>query len=89
MLLKLQTKWREGAHIGIKGSFDEIDMDALNAYKDGVEATKMYKGLTGLIDSRGIETINGWGRLVSQDTVEVNGRRLKGKNIVLASWFLL
>ncbi|ADH92468.1 dihydrolipoyl dehydrogenase [Arcanobacterium haemolyticum] len=81
---EVADEMREGAHIGIKGSFDGIDMDALNAYKDGV-ITKMYKGLTGLIDSRGIETINGWGRLVSQDTVEVNGRRLKGKNIVLAS----
>lgn len=81
---EVADEMREGAHIGIKGSFDGIDMDALNAYKEGV-ITKMYKGLTGLIDSRGIETINGWGRLVSQDTVEVNGRRLKGKNIVLAS----
>ncbi|USR80095.1 dihydrolipoyl dehydrogenase [Arcanobacterium pinnipediorum] len=75
---------RDGAHIGIMGSFDGIDMNALNSYKDGV-IEKMYKGLTGLIDTRGVETVHGWGRLVSQDTVEVNGRRLKGKNIVLAS----
>lgn len=75
---------REGDKIGIKASFDGIDMDALNSYKDGVIA-KMYKGLTGLVDSRGVDTINGWGRLVAQDTVEVNGKQIKGKNIVLAS----
>lgn len=81
---EVADEMREGAHIGIKGSFEGIDMDALNAYKDGVIA-KMYKGLTGLVDSRGVTTINGWGRLVSQNEVEVNGERIKGKNIVLAS----
>ncbi|QRV02849.1 dihydrolipoyl dehydrogenase [Arcanobacterium phocisimile] len=75
---------RDGAHIGLKSSFDGIDMNALNSYKNGV-IERMYKGLTGLIDTRGVETVHGWGRLVAQDTVEVNGRRLKGKNIVLAS----
>lgn len=81
---EVADEMREGAHIGIKGSFEGIDMDALNAYKDGVIA-KIYKGLTGLVDSRGVTTINGWGRLVSQNEVEVNGERIKGKNIVLAS----
>ncbi|QJC21663.1 dihydrolipoyl dehydrogenase [Arcanobacterium buesumense] len=81
---EVADEMREGASIGIKGTFEGIDMNALNAYKEGV-VTKMYKGLSGLIDSRGVETINGWGRLVAPDTVEVNGRRLKGKNIVLAS----
>ncbi|WP_216452416.1 dihydrolipoyl dehydrogenase [Arcanobacterium phocae] len=75
---------RESANIGVRGNFEGIDMNALNAYKGGV-IEKMFKGLTGLIDSRGIETVHGWGRLISQDTVEVNGRHLKGKNIVLAS----
>ncbi|MDY5584578.1 MAG: dihydrolipoyl dehydrogenase [Arcanobacterium sp.] len=81
---EVADEMREGAHIGVKGHFEGIDMDALNAYKNGV-IEKMYKGLTGLVDSRGVETIHGWGRLVAQDTVEVNGRLVKGKNIVLAS----
>lgn len=75
---------KEAASIGVRGSFEGIDMDALNFYKDSVIA-KMYKGLTGLIDSRGIEMIHGWGRLVASNTVEVNGRQIVGKNIVLAS----
>ncbi|WP_216387768.1 dihydrolipoyl dehydrogenase [Arcanobacterium phocae] len=81
---EVANEMRESANIGVRGNFEGIDMNALNAYKDGV-IEKMFKGLTGLIDSRGIETVHGWGRLISQDTVEVNGRHLKGKNIVLAS----
>src|SRR3954463_10810459 len=41
---------RNGSNIGVKSSFDGIDMEAVNAYKDGV-VTKMYKGLTGLVKS--------------------------------------
>lgn len=81
---EVADEMREGATIGVRGSFEGIDMDALNSYKNSV-IEKMYKGLTGLVDSRGVETIHGWGRLVSQDTIEVNGKLLKGKNIVLAS----
>nr|WP_275587024.1 dihydrolipoyl dehydrogenase [Arcanobacterium pluranimalium] len=81
---EVADEMREGASIGVKGTFDGIDMEALNSYKAGV-IEGLYKGLTGLIGSRGIETIQGWGRLVAQDTVEVNGQLLKGKNIILAS----
>lgn len=75
---------REGAKIGVKTTFDGIDMDALNAYKDGVIA-KMYKGLTGLISSRGVDIIEGWGRLAGPNTVQVGDRAVTGKHIVLAS----
>ena len=59
-------------------------MDALNSYKDGV-IQRMYKGLTGLVASRGVDTVNGWGRLVAKDTVDVDGTPYRGKNVVLAS----
>lgn len=75
---------RDGAHIGVKTSFEGMDMDALNAYKDGVVA-KMFKGLTGLIKSRGVEIVEGFGRLTGENTVQVDDRVLKGKNIVLAT----
>lgn len=75
---------REGGSIGVRGSFEGIDMDALNSYKDGV-VQRMYKGLTGLVASRGVETVNGWGRLVANDTVDVDGTLYRGKNVVLAS----
>lgn len=81
---EVADEMREAASIGVRGSFEGLDMASLNAYKDAV-VSKMYRGLTGLVDSRGIETVHGWGRLVAPDTVEVNGRRLVGKNVVLAS----
>lgn len=81
---EVADEMREGPSIGVKGSFEGIDMPAVNTYKDGV-VEKMYKGLTGLVNGRGIDTIQGWGRLSGPDTVEVNGQQIKGKNIVLAS----
>lgn len=81
---EVADEMREGPSIGVKGTFEGIDMGALNSYKSGV-VEKMFKGLTGLINTAGIDTIAGWGRLVAQDTVEVNGERIKGKNIVLAT----
>ncbi|MCI7551656.1 MAG: dihydrolipoyl dehydrogenase [Actinomycetaceae bacterium] len=81
---ELADEMRESAAIGVKGAFEGIDMPALNEYKASVIAG-LYKGLQGLIKTRGVEVYNGWGRLVAQDTVEVNGQLVKGKNVVLAS----
>ena len=81
---EVADEMREGGSIGVRGSFEGIDMDALNSYKDGV-VQRMYKGLTGLVASRGVETDNGWGRLVANDTVDVDGTLYRGKNVVLAS----
>lgn len=75
---------RSSAKYGINVSLDSIDMSAVNAYKDGIIAGK-YKGLQGLIKAKGITVIEGEGKLVSQDTIEVGGTRYKGKNIVLAT----
>ncbi|MBE6484150.1 MAG: dihydrolipoyl dehydrogenase [Actinomycetaceae bacterium] len=81
---EVADEMREGPSIGVRGAFEGIDMQALNVYKEGV-VQKMYKGLSGLVSSRGVDTIAGWGRLVGKDTVEVNGTHYRGKNIVLAS----
>ena len=75
---------REGDQFGVRSSFDGIDMAGVNAYKDGV-VTKMYKGLQGLVKSRKIDFIAGSGRLVSPTAVEVDGQRLEGRHVVLAT----
>jgi dihydrolipoamide dehydrogenase len=59
-------------------------MTGVNAYKDGV-ITKLHKGLQGLVKSRNITFIEGHGKLVAKDTIEVNGARYTGKNILLAT----
>ncbi|HSK56207.1 MAG TPA: dihydrolipoyl dehydrogenase, partial [Jiangellales bacterium] len=75
---------REGDQFGIHTSFDGVDMVAVNKYKDGV-VSRLYKGLQGLVKSRKIEVVEGEGRLVATDTVQVGDRQLKGKHVVLAS----
>lgn len=75
---------REATHFGVNASFDSIDMNGVNAYKDGVVA-KLHKGLQGLVKSRNITYIEGHGRLLSKNEVEVNGQRYSGKNVILAT----
>lgn len=75
---------REGSKFGVKSSFDGIDMAGVNNYKDGV-VSRLHKGLQGLIKSRAITYVEGHGKLVSKNSVEVNGEIYTGKNIVLAT----
>jgi dihydrolipoamide dehydrogenase len=75
---------RESEQFGVKATLDGIDMAAVNAYKDGV-VSRLFKGLTGLVKGRGITVVEGSGRLVAPDTVEVDGTRYTGRHVVLAS----
>ena len=68
----------------MSATFNSIDMAGVNSYKDGVIAG-LYKGLQGLVKSRNITFVEGHGKLVSHNTVEVNGTQYVGKNIVLAT----
>jgi dihydrolipoamide dehydrogenase len=75
---------RESSQFGINSTLNSIDMNGVNSYKDGV-ITKLHKGLQGLVKSRSITYVEGYGKLVSRDTVEVNGVRYTGKNVILAT----
>ncbi len=75
---------RESDQFGVKSTFDGIDMAGVNAYKDGV-VSKLYKGLQGLVRSRGITLVAGSGRLSSPTTVEVDGESYTGRHVVLAT----
>ncbi len=69
---------------GVNSTFSGINMTRVGEYRDSVIA-KLHKGLEGLVKSRSIDYINGWGRLTAADTVTVDGKEYKGKNIILAS----
>jgi dihydrolipoamide dehydrogenase len=75
---------RDSEQFGVNATLDGIDMGGVNKYKDGVVA-KLFKGLTGLVKSRGITVVEGEGRLVGPDAVQVNGTRYTGRHVVLAS----
>lgn len=75
---------RHAGDFGVKAEFHSMDMLAVNAYKDGV-ITKLHKGLQGLVKSRNITYVEGQGKLVAKNTVEVNGQKYVGKNVILAT----
>ncbi|MCF8526949.1 MAG: dihydrolipoyl dehydrogenase [Candidatus Nanopelagicales bacterium] len=75
---------KESDSFGVRATFDGIDMPKVNEYRDGVVG-RLYKGLQGLVKSRNVTFVEGEGRLVAPDTVEVNGERYTGTNVVLAT----
>ncbi len=75
---------REGSKFGVLSSLDGIDINGVNAYKQGV-VDRLFRGVQGLVKSRGVTVIEGRGRLVGPDAIEVNGERYTGRNIVLAT----
>ncbi|HET6152578.1 MAG TPA: dihydrolipoyl dehydrogenase, partial [Marmoricola sp.] len=75
---------RESAQFGVQATLEGVDMAGVNAYKDGV-VQRLFKGLTGLINGRGITVVTGTGRLSAPATVEVDGTAYVGKHVVLAS----
>jgi dihydrolipoamide dehydrogenase len=75
---------RESEKFGVKATFESIDMPGVNKYKDGV-VSRLYKGLQGLIGSAKVTYVEGEGRLVAADAVDVGGTVYRGRNIVLAT----
>lgn len=75
---------REGAKYGLKATVEGVDIEAVNAYREGIVSSK-YKGLQGLLKANKIEIFEGEGRLVDAHTVEVGSDRVTGKHVVLAT----
>lgn len=75
---------REAENFGINATFNSIDMPKVNSYRDGV-IDKLFKGLTGLVNSKNITVVAGEGRLTGPKTVTVNGDNYTGTNVVLAT----
>jgi dihydrolipoyl dehydrogenase len=75
---------RDGERIGVKSEVHDIDMSGVNSYKDATVA-KLYKGVQGLVKAAKITYVEGEGRLVAPDAVQVGERRLTGRNVVLAT----
>ncbi|GAA5034354.1 dihydrolipoyl dehydrogenase [Actinopolymorpha pittospori] len=75
---------RDGADFGIRTTLEGVDMAGVNKYKDGV-VNRAFRGVTGLIKSRRITIVEGEGRLVAPNAVQVNGTRYEAPNILLAT----
>ncbi|WP_183101315.1 FAD-dependent oxidoreductase, partial [Nocardioides pelophilus] len=79
---------READTFGVRATYDGIDAVGVRNYADGV-VSRLFKGLTGLIKSRGIRVVEGRGRLTGPLQVTVDGPEgavtLTGRNVVLAT----
>ncbi|MFP5022009.1 dihydrolipoyl dehydrogenase [Pseudonocardia phyllosphaerae] len=78
---------RTGDRVGIRSTFDGVDMAGVNSYKDGV-VSRLYKGLQGLVASRRITVVEGAGTIVGPGEVRVEGpepRTVRGRHVVLAT----
>ena len=75
---------RNAAKFGVNATLESVDMAKVRDYKDGIVAGK-HKGLAGLLKMRKVQVIEGEGKLVSKNEVEVDGTRYTAENIVLAS----
>jgi dihydrolipoamide dehydrogenase len=75
---------RESAKYGVTSTYGGIDIAAVTTYREEIVASK-YKGLLGLVKTRGITTIAGEGKLISPTTVQVGEDTIVGKNVILAT----
>ena len=78
---------RDSEQFGVKATLEGIDMAGVNPYKDGV-VSRLFKGLTGLVKGRGITVVEGAGRLVAPDTVEVDGAAVRRTARRARQWLL-
>jgi dihydrolipoamide dehydrogenase len=75
---------RESEQFGVRASLEGIDAPAVRKYQEGV-VSRLYKGLQGLVKGRGIQFIEGEGRLTSPTSVQVGDTTYTGQHVVLAT----
>lgn len=75
---------RESDNFGIRATLDAIDVPAVRAYQNRV-VERLFKGLQGLVKSRGIELVTGEGRLSSPTAVTVGDRVIEAAQVVLGT----
>ncbi|MCW5978415.1 MAG: dihydrolipoyl dehydrogenase [Bryobacteraceae bacterium] len=81
---KLLFECRNAAKYGIRASEAQLDMPALLARKARIVGT-LTRGVETLLNRSGVEAIAGHARLASRNTVNVDGRVLETKNILIAT----
>jgi dihydrolipoamide dehydrogenase len=75
---------RDAASVGVRASFDSIDVEALRAYREGIVAKK-FRGLEGLVSARGITVVSGEGVLESGPAVRVGDDVYRGTDVIVAT----
>lgn len=75
--------------LGIRAQAASIDLNATQAWKDGV-VTKLTGGVAALLRKAGVQMLEGWARIVDGKTVEVTGAngstsRVQCEHLLLAT----
>lgn len=86
-LLNITHKYSELSHIakyGIKCDGVSFSLDEMMKYKNQT-ISDLDKGIKGLFKKNGVTYINGTGSFVDSNTVEVNGEKIIGKHIIIAT----
>lgn len=81
---ELADEARSAGNYGIDVEFKGVDAAKVKSFRDGIVSSK-FKGLQGLLSSKGITVFEGEGKLTGDKTVEVGGTTLTAGNIVLAT----
>jgi dihydrolipoamide dehydrogenase len=80
---KLFTAMKEPAQWGIKIGSLELDFSKMMVRKEQV-VKSLAAGVEWLVKSHGIDLVLGEAELVSDQSVQVNGELVSGKNIIIA-----
>jgi dihydrolipoyl dehydrogenase len=78
---------RNGSQLGVHAAIDKIDLGGVVSYADSVVG-RIYRGLSGLVSSRGITVVQGAGSLTQHDrhpAVTVGDQLYQTPNLVLAT----
>src|SRR5438876_9104521 len=73
-----------GAEFGLKAEVVGYDYPRIAERRDAIVA-QLYKGVQYLMKKNKIEVVEGKGRLRDRNSIDVNGRSVKGKNLIVAT----
>ncbi|MBC2745117.1 MAG: FAD-dependent oxidoreductase [Desulfosarcina sp.] len=80
----LLDRLKTGKEFGINASVEEIDFKALTERKSGVSA-EIRMGMDALLQNNGVEVVKGRAILKSPQEVDVDGRIIETKKIIVAT----
>jgi dihydrolipoamide dehydrogenase len=80
----LIDRFKTGAEFGINASIAEIDFKTLRERKSGVSA-EIRMGMEALLQNNGVEVVKGRAVIKSPQEVDVDGRIIETKKIIIAS----
>ncbi len=71
-------------NLGLSGENLKYDINSIYEKKNAV-VDKLVGGIEKLIENAGVELFTGEGKIVSKNSVEVNGEKLEFKNLIIAT----